>query len=49
GRIVAPVGEADQMQILTVFKKKKGEIIKEEISGCFFVPMTGKIQSKTFD
>jgi protein-L-isoaspartate(D-aspartate) O-methyltransferase len=49
GKIVAPVGEENEMQILTVFEKKKGEITKEGISGCFFVPMTGKIQSKTFD
>ncbi len=47
GRIVAPMGEADQMQTLTVFKKIKGEIAEEEISGCFFVPMIGKIQKAT--
>lgn len=46
GKIVAPIGEKGQMQILTVFEKKNGKIVKREEGGCFFVPMTGEIEKK---
>lgn len=45
GRIVAPIGEAGRLQILTVFDKKSGTLEKNEESGCYFVPMTGVILS----
>lgn len=46
GRIVAPIGEEGEMQVLTVFEKKNGKLIKKEEGGCFFVPMTGKIEKE---
>jgi len=44
GRIVAPIGPEGGLQILTVFIKKKGKIIKKEEGGCYFVPMRGIIE-----
>ncbi len=46
GKIVVPLGEEGQLQVLTVFEKKEGKIIKKEEGGCFFVPMTGEIEKK---
>jgi len=44
GRIVVPMGEENQTQILTVFQKRDGKLIKTEHESVRFVPMTGKIQ-----
>lgn len=41
GIIVIPLGGAFG-QILTVFKKVKGELVKKEICECVFVPLIGK-------
>jgi len=46
GRIVAPIGEEGEMQTLTVFEKRDGKLIKREEGGCFFVPMTGRIEKE---
>jgi protein-L-isoaspartate(D-aspartate) O-methyltransferase len=46
GRIVVPMGEEAEVQILTVFQKKDGKIFKTEYESVRFVPMTGKIEEK---
>lgn len=46
GRIVAPMGEEGEMQILTLFEKRAGELLKREEGGCFFVPMRGEIEEE---
>lgn len=46
GRIVAPMGEEYATQILTVFEKKDGKLIKHEYEPVRFVPMKGKIENK---
>ena len=46
GRIVAPMGEEFATQILTVFEKKNGKLIKNEYEPVRFVPMKGKIDEK---
>jgi len=40
GRLVAPIGAAFG-QILTLFTKKKGAIVADELCGCMFVPLIG--------
>lgn len=42
GRLILPLGKINYYQTLTVFKKKKNKIKKEEIIPVRFVPMTGK-------
>ncbi|MEW6684839.1 MAG: protein-L-isoaspartate(D-aspartate) O-methyltransferase [Candidatus Edwardsbacteria bacterium] len=42
GRIVVPLGEEGQVQILTLIEKIKGEIKKTPIAEVLFVPMTGE-------
>lgn len=44
GRLVVPLVEADYYQVLTVFRKKKDNILKENMIPVRFVPMTGEIQ-----
>ncbi len=44
GRIVVPMGKEYETQILTVFLKKNGELIKTEYEPVRFVPMKGKIE-----
>lgn len=44
GIIVAPIGPDDELQYLTVYRKVKGKLIKEEREGCYFVPMRGMIE-----
>lgn len=46
GRIVAPMGEENETQILTVFHKKDGKLFKIEYDPVRFVPMTGEIEKK---
>lgn len=46
GSIVVPMGEENQTQILTVFQKQDGKLIKTEHEPVRFVPMTGKIDEK---
>lgn len=46
GRIVVPMGEENQTQILTVFQKQDGKLLKTEYESVRFVPMTGKIEEK---
>jgi len=46
GRIVAPMGEEFETQILTVFQKQDGKLVKTEHEPVRFVPMTGKIKEK---
>ncbi|MEO0094136.1 MAG: protein-L-isoaspartate(D-aspartate) O-methyltransferase [candidate division WOR-3 bacterium] len=46
GRIVAPMGEENQTQILTVFQKQGEKLLKTEYEPVRFVPMTGKIEEK---
>ena len=41
GRLIAPIGAAFG-QVLTLFKKEKGAVIRHEICGCMFVPLVGK-------
>lgn len=44
GRIVAPMGEETETQILTVFQKKGDKLLKTEHEPVRFVPMTGEIE-----
>lgn len=44
GIIVAPIGPEGGLQVLTVFIKKNGKLIKKEKGGCYFVPMRGMIE-----
>jgi protein-L-isoaspartate(D-aspartate) O-methyltransferase len=46
GRIIAPMGEEYETQILTVFEKKDGKLIKNEYEPVRFVPMKGKIEKR---
>ena len=46
GRIVAPMGEETETQILTVFQKKDDKLLKIEHEPVRFVPMTGEIEEK---
>ena len=46
GKIIAPMGEEYATQILTVFEKKDGNLIKTEYEPVRFVPMKGKIEDK---
>ncbi len=46
GRIVAPMGEETETQILTVFQKKGDKLLKTEHEPVRFVPMTGEIEEK---
>ncbi len=46
GRIVAPMGEEMETQILTVFQKKGDKLLKTEHELVRFVPMTGEIEKK---
>lgn len=44
GRIVLPLGGSEKFQVLTLFRKKGGKLVKEtEITPTTFVPMKGKI------
>jgi len=47
GRLIIPLGSARQFQTLTVFEKKDGKLMKREVSGVRFVPMTGEVQKKS--
>jgi len=42
GRMVIPLGNPSSFQILTLVQKKQGEMVKKEILGVRFVPMTDK-------
>lgn len=44
GRIVAPIGEEYETQILTVFEKKDNKLTKTEYEPVRFVPMKGEIK-----
>lgn len=44
GKIVVPLGEEYDTQILTVFEKKHNNLIKTEYEPVRFVPMKGKIE-----
>ncbi len=44
GRLIIPLGRANYLQVLTLFTKKGGKIVRREITDVRFVPMTGKIQ-----
>lgn len=44
GRLIIPLDETDYYQVLTVFRKKKDDILKEDMIPVRFVPMTGEIQ-----
>jgi len=44
GRIILPLGKTTSYQTLTIFRKKKGEMLKEEIIPVRFVPMTGEVK-----
>jgi len=46
GKIVVPIGEEYETQILTVFEKKNNKLIKTEYEPVRFVPMKGKIEEK---
>ena len=46
GRLIMPVGSTPFYQHLTLITKVKGELIKEQVSGVRFVPMTGEAQNK---
>jgi protein-L-isoaspartate(D-aspartate) O-methyltransferase len=47
GRMVIPLGNPSSFQILTLLQKKQGEMIKKEILGVRFVPMTEKKKQNT--
>jgi len=42
GRIIAPLGDTDEVQVLTLVTKVKGQAKTKAISGVRFVPMTGE-------
>jgi protein-L-isoaspartate(D-aspartate) O-methyltransferase len=44
GRIIAPIGEEYETQILTVFEKKGERLIENKYEPVRFVPMKGKIK-----
>ena len=44
GRMILPLGKTNYYQTLTIFRKKKNKIKKEEIIPVRFVPMTGKVR-----
>ncbi|MEO0075035.1 MAG: protein-L-isoaspartate(D-aspartate) O-methyltransferase [candidate division WOR-3 bacterium] len=46
GRIVAPMGEEYGTQILTIYDKKAGKLIKTEYEPVRFVPMRGLIEKQ---
>jgi len=42
GRLIVPLGETDEVQVLTLVTKVKGQAKTKVISGVRFVPMTGE-------
>lgn len=44
GCMILPLGKTEYHQTLTIFRKKKGEMQKEEIIPVRFVPMTGEVK-----
>jgi protein-L-isoaspartate(D-aspartate) O-methyltransferase len=46
GRLIIPLGDARQFQVLTLVTKTGGKLKTREISGVRFVPMTGEVQKK---
>jgi len=46
GRLIIPLGDARQFQVLTLVTKRGGKLDTKEISGVRFVPMTGEVQKK---
>jgi len=42
GRLIAPLGDTDEIQVLTLVTKVKGQAKTRAISGVRFVPMTGE-------
>ena len=46
GKIVAPMGEETETQILTVFQKKGDKLLQTEHEPVRFVPMTGEIEEE---
>jgi protein-L-isoaspartate(D-aspartate) O-methyltransferase len=42
GRLIAPLGDTDEVQVLTLVTKVKGQAKTRAISGVRFVPMTGE-------
>jgi protein-L-isoaspartate(D-aspartate) O-methyltransferase len=42
GRLIAPLGGTDEVQVLTLVTKVKGRVKTKAISGVRFVPMTGE-------
>ncbi|MFW6140412.1 MAG: protein-L-isoaspartate(D-aspartate) O-methyltransferase [Acidobacteriota bacterium] len=42
GRMMIPLGKPSSFQVLTLVEKKKGKMVKKEILGVRFVPMTDK-------
>ncbi|MDD1749695.1 MAG: protein-L-isoaspartate(D-aspartate) O-methyltransferase [Methanothrix sp.] len=43
GRLIIPLGSTVYYQVLTLAKKKKGELVLEQLSPVAFVPMTGEM------
>jgi protein-L-isoaspartate(D-aspartate) O-methyltransferase len=46
GRLIIPLGGAQEFQVLTLVTKTKDGVRTKEISGVRFVPMTGEAQKK---
>jgi protein-L-isoaspartate(D-aspartate) O-methyltransferase len=44
GRLIMPVGSAEEVQSLTVITRKHGRFEREEVLPVRFVPMTGEVQ-----
>jgi len=44
GKMVIPVGETTETQVLKVLTKREGEVVEEKIAPVRFVPMTGEVQ-----
>jgi protein-L-isoaspartate(D-aspartate) O-methyltransferase len=49
GRLIIPLGDPGQFQVLTLGTKTHGKLKTREISGVRFVPMTGEAQKKKRD
>ncbi|MBI4689255.1 MAG: protein-L-isoaspartate(D-aspartate) O-methyltransferase [Nitrospirae bacterium] len=46
GRLIIPLGSTVYYQMLTIARKKKGELELEQISPVAFVPMTGAVEKR---
>jgi protein-L-isoaspartate(D-aspartate) O-methyltransferase len=46
GRLVIPVGEEHETQILTLYRKQEGKLVRTDLEPVRFVPMRGEIERR---